>query len=52
MKKQMLKIEEMKKLQENIYSMTLTGDWSQISAPGKFIIIRLSGFYLRRPISI
>ena len=52
MKKQMLKIEEMKKLQENIYSMTLTGDCSQISAPGQFINIRLSGFYLRRPISI
>ena len=52
MKKQMLKIEEMKKLQENIYSMTLTGDCSQISAPGQFINLRLSGFYLRRPISI
>ena len=36
----------------DIYRMVLSGDCSQISAPGKFVNIRLDGFYLRRPISI
>lgn len=52
MKRQLLKIDHLKKIQCGIYSMTLAGDCSEISAPGQFINIKLDGFYLRRPISI
>lgn len=52
MKRQLLKIDHLKKIQDGIYAMTLTGDCSEISAPGQFINIKLDGFYLRRPISI
>ena len=52
MKRQLLKIDHLKKIQHAIFAMTLTGDCSEISAPGQFINIKLDGFYLRRPISI
>lgn len=52
MNRQILKVNTIKKLQENIYAMSLDGDCTQISAPGQFINIKLDGFYLRRPISI
>lgn len=52
MKRQLLKIDHLKKIQDGIYAMTLTGDCSEISAPGQFINIKLDGYYLRRPISI
>lgn len=52
MKRQLLKIDHLKKIQNGIFAMTLTGDCSEISAPGQFINIKLDGFYLRRPISI
>ncbi len=45
-------IAQNEKLTENVYKMVLLGDTSEISAPGQFINIKLSGFYLRRPISI
>ena len=35
-----------------VYRMILTGDCSQITAPGQFVNIRLDGLYLRRPISV
>lgn len=52
MKKQILKVENKEKLAESVYSLTLSGDVSEISAPGQFINIKIDGFYLRRPISI
>ena len=52
MKDQMLTVLETAEIQKNIYKMKLSGDMSEISAPGQFINIRLDGFYLRRPISI
>lgn len=52
MKRQILKVNNSRELQPGIFIMTLTGDCSEISAPGQFINIRLDGFYLRRPISI
>lgn len=52
MNRQILKVNTIKKLQHNIYAMSLDGDCTQISAPGQFINIKLDGFYLRRPISI
>ena len=45
-------IAQNEKLTENVYKMVLLGDTSEIGAPGQFINIKLSGFYLRRPISI
>lgn len=52
MKRQILRTDNIKKIQEGIYAMTLTGDCSEVSAPGQFVNIQLDGFYLRRPISI
>ena len=40
------------KIADGVYRMSLSGDTSALSAPGQFINIRLSGFYLRRPISV
>ncbi len=44
MKRQLLKIDHLKKIQNAIFAMTLTGDCSEISAPGQFINIKLDGF--------
>ena len=46
------KVIENVKLTQNVYKMVLLGDTSAICAPGQFINIKLSGFFLRRPISI
>ena len=40
------------KLTENVYKMVLGGETDAITAPGQFINIKLSGLFLRRPISI
>ena len=37
---------------KDIYKMILSGDTSDITAPGQFINLKLNGFYLRRPISV
>ncbi len=34
------------------YRLRLTGDTEAITAPGQFVNLKLSGFYLRRPISV
>lgn len=52
MKRQMLRVDNVKKIQNEIFIMTLGGDCREISAPGQFVNIKLDGFYLRRPISI
>lgn len=52
MKRQLLKVDCVKEIAKEIYSMTLTGDCSEVTATGQFINIHLDGFYLRRPISI
>ena len=39
-------------LTPSVYSMTLSGDTSAITAPGQFVNIRLAGKFLRRPISV
>ena len=41
-----------KKIAKNTYEWVLTGDTSDITAPGQFVNIQLDGFYLRRPISV
>lgn len=52
MKQQYLTVRSVTEIQKNIYKMKLSGNCTEISAPGQFINIRLAGFYLRRPISI
>lgn len=52
MKREMLKVERVEQLQSDIFAMTLSGDFSEVKAPGQFINIHIDGFYLRRPISI
>ncbi len=41
-----------KKIAKNTYECVLSGDTSDITAPGQFVNIKLDGFYLRRPISV
>ena len=41
-----------KKIAKNTYEWVLSGDTSDITAPGQFVNIQLDGFYLRRPISV
>lgn len=40
------------RIAKDVYKMILQGDTSYITAPGQFINIRLSGKFLRRPISV
>lgn len=46
------KIDDNRKICDQTYKMTLSGDTSSITAPGQFLNILIDGFYLRRPISI
>ena len=39
-------------LTASVYKMTLRGDTAAITAPGQFVNIRLTGKFLRRPISV
>lgn len=43
---------ENKRLADGIYRLRLTGDTTAITAPGQFVNLKLSGFFLRRPISV
>lgn len=52
MKQIALTIVENTKLAEGIYRLRLAGDTSAITAPGQFVNLKLSGFFLRRPISV
>ena len=52
MKDVKLKIVSNKKIAKNTYECILSGDASDIRAPGQFVNIKLDGFYLRRPISV
>ena len=52
MKTGIFKLEENRKIAKNTYEWVLSGDTSDISAPGQFVNIKLDGFYLRRPISV
>lgn len=37
---------------KNVFRMCLSGDVSEITAPGQFVNFRIDGFFLRRPISV
>ena len=52
MKQSLFEIIENIQLTESVYKMTLSGDVSDITAPGQFVNIKLDGLYLRRPISV
>ena len=43
---------ENKRLADGIYRLRLTGDTTASTAPGQFVNLKLSGFFLRRPISV
>ena len=52
MKQSVFEILENIPLTKNVYQMRLCGDTAEITAPGQFVNIRLTGRYLRRPISV
>ena len=52
MKQGFFTIEENRKLTPTTWLMRMSGDTSGVRAPGQFINIKLSGHFLRRPISI
>ena len=52
MKQSIFTITENVALTDSVYKMTLSGDTSDITAPGQFVNIKLDGLYLRRPISV
>ena len=39
-------------LTETVYRMVVEGDTQYLTAPGQFVNLKLSGFFLRRPISV
>ena len=52
MKQTLFTVTGNREIAEKIMEMNLSGDVSKITRPGQFIHIRLSGFFLRRPISV
>ena len=52
MKQSVFEIKENVALTDSVYKMTLSGDTSEITAPGQFVNIKLDRLYLRRPISV
>ena len=52
MKQGIFRITENIPLTDSVMRMRLSGDTSDITAPGQFINIKLDGLYLRRPISV
>lgn len=52
MKQGLYTIKSNRALTQDMYEMILTGDTSDMTAPGQFVNIRLDGFFLRRPISV
>ena len=52
MKDSLFEIISNRKIAKNTYEMILRGDTSDITASGQFVNIKLSGFFLRRPISV
>ena len=52
MKQGIYQIEENIEIAKNTWKMRLLGDTSACTAPGQFVNLKLSGFFLRRPISV
>ena len=52
MKDVKLLIEKQTEIAKGVFEAILSGDISDISAPGQFVNIKIDGFFLRRPISV
>ena len=52
MKESLFEIVSNRQIAKNTYEMVISGDISDITAPGQFVNLKLDGFYLRRPISV
>lgn len=52
MKQVLLKIKENTALTKDVFKMTLVGDVGEIKKPGQFVNLKISGVFLRRPISV
>ena len=52
MKQQIFKITKNEKIAKDVMFMQLSGDTSDLNAPGQFVNIKLEGQFLRRPISV
>ncbi len=52
MKDVLFEVIKNKKIADKIYEITLRGDTSECYHAGKFVNLKLEGFYLRRPISV
>lgn len=52
MKQSIFEIIENSPLTENVYRLRVKGDTSEVTSPGLFVNIKLSGLFLRRPISV
>jgi len=52
MKQGIFEIISNRELAPNTWEMVISGDCSEVTAPGQFVNIQLDGFFLRRPISV
>ena len=52
MKQSYFEIISNRPLTSSVYEMVMRGDTSHVTRPGQFVNIKLSGFFLRRPISV
>ena len=52
MKQVNLTVAENQRLADGIYRLKLAGDTSAVTAPGQFVNLKLTGHFLRRPISV
>ncbi len=52
MEQRVLTITAQRRLTKDVWEMRLAGDAAGCDVPGRFVNIRLDGFYLRRPISV
>lgn len=52
MKQVFLEIKENTALTKDVFKMTLVGDVGEIKKPGQFVNLKISGVFLRRPISV
>ena len=52
MREVIFSVDDNKEIARDIYRLTISGDTSDISAPGQFVNVKLPGHYLRRPFSV
>lgn len=52
MRKEWLAVAENIRIARDVWRMRLMGNTGELTAPGQFVNVRASGYYLRRPISV